>query len=334
MKAIYVKNPGNKYSLEIREVPKPKPGCGEVLIKVAAAGVNRADIMQAKGLYPPPPGASEILGLEVSGEIVSMGSFVYHHSEGDQVCALLTGGGYAEYVVASEKCLLRIPKGISLIEAASIPEVYFTIWSTLFVKARMRRFQNILIHGGASGIGTAAIQLCHALEHIVFTTAGSDEKCKRCLSLGAAIAINYNNEDFVEVIKKATRGRNVDVILDIIGGDYIQRNLEIAALNGKIINLNYQKGMTATVNFAPMLMKRLSLMANTLRSQTNEEKEFIAYHLLESVWPLFESGQIKPIIDQIYTFSDAQKAHNRLMKAQEHIGKVLLEPSERKSINP
>lgn len=326
MKEIHVKNPGKDYKLEVQEMPKPKPGSGEVLIKVAAAGVNRADISQAQGLYPPPPGASQILGLEVSGEIESMGSFVYHYKEGDKVCALLTGGGYAEYAIASDTCILPVPKGISLIDAASLPEVYFTVWANLFESARIRKYENVLIHGGASGIGTAAIQLCHALKNIVFTTAGSDAKCKACLSLGADIAINYHKEDFVEVLKKVTQGRNVDVILDIIGGDYIQKNLEIAAVNGRIVNINYQKGMTATVNFAPMLMKRLSMLATTLRSRPNREKEVICNALHREVWPLFESGKIKPVIDRIYSFSEAQKAHEHLMKGKDHIGKVLLTP--------
>jgi putative PIG3 family NAD(P)H quinone oxidoreductase len=323
MKAIRVENPGAEYRLVLEEAPQPAPGRGEVLIKVAAAGVNHADLAQAQGRYPPPPGASNILGMEASGEIVALGEGVRGFAAGDQVCALLAGGGYAEYCTASVECILPLPKDIGLVEAAGLPEVYFTVWANLFEAARLKPDERVLIHGGSSGIGTAAIQLCAAREHEVFTTAGTAEKCAACERLGANRAINYREEDFVEVVKAATGGHGADVILDMVGGDYIQRNVNTAAVWGRIVNIAYQSGMTATVNFGPVLMKRLSLLATTLRSRSNAEKGAIRDAVLHEVWPLIEGGKIKPVIDRIFPLADAQAAHRRMSKS-EHIGKILL----------
>ena len=322
MKAIEIANPGQAYALAVAETPTPSPGAGEVLIRNAAAGLNRADLAQAMGAYPPPPGASATLGMEVSGVIESVGAGVAQWKAGDAVCALLGGGGYAEYAVASEKCLLPVPKGVSLVDAAALPEVHFTVWTNLIDAARLKPGESVLIHGGSSGIGTAAIQLCAARGHKVFSTAASAQKCAAIAALGAQ-AINYKEQDFVAVVKDATGGRGVDVILDMVGGEYIQRNMSAAALWGRIVNIAYQSGMSATVNFAPMLMKRLSLLATTLRARSNDEKGAIRDAVLREVWPLIEAGRIKPIVDRIYPLAQAAEAHKR-MAGSEHIGKILL----------
>jgi putative PIG3 family NAD(P)H quinone oxidoreductase len=323
MKAIAIVNAGADYNLVIDDIEKPQPRAGEVLIRVAAAGVNHADLIQARGAYPPPPGAPQTLGLEVSGTIESLGENVAGFNVGDEVCALLAGGGYAEFVSVSELCVLPVPKGVSLIEAAALPEVHFTVWTNLMDAARLKPGESVLIHGGSSGIGTAAIQLCTARGHTAFTTAGSKDKCEACEKLGAKRAINYRDEDFVAVVKTETGGRGVDVILDMVGGDYIQRNLSAAAIWGRIVNIAYQKGMSAEVNFAPMLMKRLSLMATTLRARSNEEKGAIREALAREVWPLIEAGKIKPVVDRTFPLTEAQSAHACMAKS-EHIGKILL----------
>jgi len=242
---------------------------------------------------------------------------------GQPVCALLAGGGYAEYCTAPAGCLLPIPNGVSVIDAAALPEAYFTVWANVFMAARLQAAERVLIHGGASGIGTAAIQLCAARGHEVFTTAGTAEKCAVCERLGAQRAINYREEDFVEVVKQATGGSGVDVILDMVGGDYIQRNIGAAAVWGRIVNIAYQSGMTATVNFGPILMKRLSLLATTLRSRTNAEKAAIRDAVQREVWPLIEAGKVRPVIDGIVPLAEAQAAHARMAKS-EHTGKILL----------
>jgi putative PIG3 family NAD(P)H quinone oxidoreductase len=323
MKAIRVENPGAEYRLVLEETPQPAPGRGEVLIRVAAAGVNHADLAQAQGRYPPPPGASDILGMEVSGEIAALGEDVQAFREGDRVCALVAGGGYAEFCAAPVECVLSIPKGMDVIQAAALPEVFFTVWTNLFDTARLKPGERVLIHGGSSGIGTAAIQLCAARGHEVFTTAGTATKCEACETLGARRAINYREEDFVEVVKQATEGRGVDVTLDMVGGDYIQRNISAAAVWGRIVNIAYQSGMTAAVNFGPVLMKRLSLLATTLRSRTNAEKGAIRDAVLREVWPLIEAGKIKPVVDRLFPLAVAQSAHQR-MASSEHVGKIIL----------
>ena len=323
MRAIAVNNPAQGYVLALTEIARPVPSAGEVVIKVAAAGLNRADLAQAMGAYPPPPGAPSTLGLEVSGEVSEVGAGVTKWSVGDRVCALLGGGGYAEYAAVSEKSVLPVPKGVSLTEAAALPEVHFTVWTNLIDTARLKPGESVLIHGGSSGIGTAAIQLCAARGHKVFTTAGNAEKCAAITKLGATRAINYREADFVEVVKAETGGKGVDVILDMVGGEYIQRNMSAAALWGRIVNIAYQSGIQATVNFAPLLMKRLSLLATTLRARSNEEKGAIRDALLREVWPLINSGRIKPIVDRTFPLAEAGAAHARMAKS-DHIGKILL----------
>jgi NADPH2:quinone reductase len=257
---------------------------------------------------------------------VDLGPGAHAFARGDRVCALLGGGGYAEFCTVSEKCVLPVPAGVDIVDAAALPEVHFTVWTNLMDAARLKPGESILIHGGSSGIGTAAIQLCAARGHTVFTTAGNREKCEACERLGARRAINYRDEDFVEAIKKETGGRGVDVILDMVGGDYIQRNFSAAALWGRIVNIAFQSGMSANVNFAGMLMKRLTFMATTLRARSNEEKGAIRDALAREVWPLIDAGKVKPIVDRVFPLAEAQAAHKR-MATSEHIGKILLKVS-------
>jgi len=323
MYAIDVQNPGPDYALKLGETATPRPGPGEILVKTAAAGLNRADLLQAKGLYPPPPGAPLTLGLEVSGEVVEAGAGATPWKSGDRVCALLAGGGYAEYAIAAEECVLPVPQGIALVDAAALPEVFFTVWTNLFDTARAKAGESVLIHGGSSGIGTAAIQLCAANGLTVFATAGSVEKCSACKSLGAAHAINYRSQDFVEAVLGATGGKGVDVILDMVGGDYIEKNFRAAAVGGRIVNIAFQKGAKTSVDFSLMLRKRLTFAATTLRPRTNKEKGVIRDALAANVWPLIEAGKIKPVIDTTFPLADAQAAHARMAKS-EHVGKILL----------
>lgn len=325
MKAIATDNPGREYRLVLRELPLPRPGAGEVLIKVAAGALNRADLMQAQGLYPPPPGAPDTLGLEVSGRIVALGDGVTAFREGDAVCALLGGGGYAEYAVASELCILPLPAGVALEDAAALPEAYFTVWTNLFDSARIRPGESLLVHGGSSGIGTAAIQLMAARGHEVFATAGSAEKCAACIGLGAAHAINYREEDFAAVIRDATKGRGVDVILDMVGGDYVSRNLAVLARKGRIVNIAFQKGSKVELDLLPLLLRRLTLTGSTLRARSNEEKGEIRDALLKEVWPLFAAGSLRPVVDRVVPLGEAQAAH-AVMAAGGHIGKILVRP--------
>jgi NADPH2:quinone reductase len=325
MQAIAVEDQGPGYRLVLKEEAKPEPGPGEVLIKVAAAGLNHADLLQGKGHYPPPPGASEILGMEVSGTVAALGQDVSGVAVGDKVCALMAGGGYAEYAVVAASSTLPVPDALPLVDAAAFPEALFTVWTNLFDSARLRPGERVLVHGGTSGIGVNAIQLLSARGHEVFTTAGSDEKCKACIALGARRAINYKNEDFVAVIEQETGGKGVDVILDMVGGDYVQRNMAAAGMWGRIVNIAYQKGPKAEVNFIPMLRKRLSLMATTLRNRTRDEKAAIRDALLKEVWPLVAAGRIKPVVEARLPLAEAQKAH-ALMASSGHIGKILLIP--------
>lgn len=323
MKAIDVRDPGSQYKLVFTDAPNPRPGPGQILIKTAAAGLNRADLLQAKGLYPPPPGAPLTLGLEVAGEVAETGAGVTTVKAGDPVCALLTGGGYAEYAVAAQECVLPVPRGVALADAAGLPEALFTVWTNLYDSARLKPGERVLVHGGASGIGTTAIQLCAAQALTVFATAGSAEKCAACERLGASRAINYRSEDFVQVVRELTDGRGVDVILDMVGGTYIEKNFEAAAVQGRIVNIAFQAGATATVNFSAMLRKRLTFTATTLRSRSNAEKGAIRDALLQNVWPLIEAGKIRPVIDSRFPLAEAQAAHTR-MAAGGHIGKILL----------
>jgi NADPH2:quinone reductase len=323
MRAIQVENPGPDYRLVVAETPEPVLQGGEVLIKVAGAGLNRADLLQAKGLYPPPKGASPILGMEISGEIIECATDVREFKIGDKVCALVAGGGYAEFCTASQRCVLPVPRGMDLLHAAALPEALFTVWTNLFDSAHLAPGETALIHGGSSGIGTTAIQLCTALGHMVYATAGTPEKCAACERLGAAHAINYRNEDFVDVTIAATGGRGVDVILDMVGGDYIGRNLRALAPLGRLVNIAFQKGATAEVNFVPMLLKRLSFFATTLRGRSVDEKGVIRDALKDRVWPLMEDGRFRPVIDHTFPLAEAQMAHVR-MASSAHIGKILL----------
>lgn len=322
MRAITVANPGPAYTLALSQVEMPRLEPDKVLIKVAAAGLNRADLLQAKGKYPPPAGASNILGLEVSGVIADarLGS---GFCIGEPVVALLTGGGYGEFALADITCVLPLPNGVDPVAGASLPEALFTAWTNLVDAGQLKTGETVLVHGGSSGIGTAAIQLATALGAKVLTTAGGTDRCERCERLGAVTAIDHLTEDFVAAVLEATDGRGADVILDMVGGDYIGRNLAAAAPKGRIVNIAYQKGPIASVDFRPMLVKRLTLTATTLRGRSPEEKGAIRDALKKTVWPLIETGAIHPVIDSTYPLAEAGTAHARLAKGG-HFGKILL----------
>jgi NADPH2:quinone reductase len=301
----------------------PTPSANQVLIKVEAAGVNRPDVMQRKGLYPPPPGASDIPGLEVAGTIVALGDNIDHLNIGDRVCALVTGGGYAEYCLTSAALCLPVPEGLSFTQAAALPETFFTVWSNVFDRARLQPGETLLLHGGTSGIGTTAIQLANAFNAKVIVTAGSKAKCEFCLQLGADAAINYKEQDFVEEIKHLTDNQGVDVILDMIGGDYFPRNLKCMSNDARLVQIAIQNGPKAELNLLPVMLKRLTITGSTLRARDDDFKAAIAKQLLEKVWPLLESGSIKPVIHSTFVLTDAAKAH-QLMESSQHIGKIIL----------
>lgn len=323
MKAIAIREPGGPEVLEPREIATPEPGHGEILIKVAAAGVNRPDTIQRMGLYPPPPGSPETPGLEVAGEVAAIGPGVTLWKAGDRVCALVGGGGYAEYCVAHEAHALPVPKGLSMTEAAALPETFFTVWTNVFERGALKAGETFLVHGGTSGIGTTAIQLAHIFGARVIATAGSAEKCAACEKLGADAAINYRERDFVEEVKRVTDGRGADVILDMVGGDYIARNIQACATDGRIVSIAFLNGSVAEVNFMPVMLKRLTLTGSTLRPRSIEEKAALAATLKEKVWPLIEAGRVKPLVDTVFPLSDASKAH-ALMEKSSHIGKIVL----------
>ncbi len=325
MRYIQCEGQGGPEVLRLREGDMPTPAAGEVLIKVAAAGINRPDLFQCQGLYPPPADASPILGLEVAGEIVGLGeaSELSGWQPGDFVCALTNGGGYADYVVAPASQCLPVPAGLSMVEAAALPEACFTVWSNVFDRCRLQAGESFLVHGGSSGIGTTAIQMAVALGARVFTSAGSDEKCRACESLGAELAINYRQQDFVEPLLAATEGKGVDVILDMVGGDYIQRNLKLAARDGRIANIAFLRGAKAELNLLPVMVKRLTLTGSTLRPQSLAAKATIAQQLRDIVWPLISTGKIKPLIGAEFSLEQVQDAH-RLMLSSEHVGKIVL----------
>jgi NADPH:quinone reductase len=323
MKAIAIREPGGPEVLEPREIATPEPGHGEILIKVAAAGVNRPDTIQRMGLYPPPPGSPETPGLEVAGEVAAIGPGVTLWKAGDRVCALVGGGGYAEYCVAHEAHALPVPKGLSMTEAAALPETFFTVWTNVFERGALKAGETFLVHGGTSGIGTTAIQLAHIFGARVIATAGSAEKCAACEKLGADAAINYRERDFVEEVKRITDGRGADVILDMVGGDYIARNIQACATDGRIVSIAFLNGSVAEVNFMPVMLKRLTLTGSTLRPRSIEEKAALAATLKEKVWPLIEAGRVKPLVDTVFQLSDASKAH-ALMEKSSHIGKIVL----------
>jgi NADPH2:quinone reductase len=323
MTAIGIVSPGGPEVLVPEERPVPAPGAGEILVKVAAAGVNRPDVMQRKGLYPPPPGAPDIPGLEIAGTVVALGEGVTRWKIGDAVCALVVGGGYAEYCLAHESHALSIPAGISLTQAAAIPETFFTVWHNVFERGALKSGETLLVHGGSSGIGTTAIQLAKQFGARVFVTAGTDEKCESCRKLGADLAINYKTEDFVAETKKATGGKGADVILDMVGGDYIERNYEAAAVEGRIVQIAFQGSTKATVDFRRIMLKRLHHTGSTLRSRSVADKGLIAQAIAEKVVPLLAAGTVRPVMDSTFPLAEAAKAHAR-MESSAHIGKIVL----------
>ena len=314
---------GGPEMMRLAEGDSPQPKADEVLIRVMAAGVNRPDVMQRQGLYPAPADASAVLGLEVAGEITAIGRDVERWKVGDKVCALTNGGGYAEYVVAPAGQCLPIPAGMGVVEAAALPETFFTVWSNLVRRAGLKSGDVLLVHGGSSGIGTTAIQIASALGARVFVTAGSDEKCEACEQLGAERAVNYRVDDFVEVVKQATNGHGADVILDMVGGDYVDRNIKVAAHQGRIVNIAFLKGANVQVNLLPVMLKRLVLTGSTLRPEPPEVKAAIASDLETTVWPLLAEGKIRPQIAETFALQDVADAH-RLMESSSHIGKIVL----------
>ncbi len=323
MRFVDITRPGGPDVLRLADGPVPEAGQGEILIKVAAAGVNRPDVAQRLGTYPVPPAASPIPGLEVSGEVVACGDGATKFSAGDQVCALVNGGGYAEFVAVPDGQCLPIPDGLSNIEAAALPETYFTVWTNVFDRGALKSGESFLVHGGSSGIGTTAIQLAKSRGATVYATAGSAEKCRACEDLGADLAVNYREEDFVEVLKDVTDGRGVDVILDMVGGDYVPRNAELAALYGRIIIIATLRGKSSEISLIPILMKCLVVTGSVLRPRTDAEKAAIAASLLEHAWPLIEAGTVKPVIHSTFSLEDVAKAHE-LMESSKHIGKIVL----------
>lgn len=321
MRAVEISEPGGPGFLRLTERPVPTPGHGEILIKLAYAGVNRPDALQRAGSYAPPPTASDLPGLEGSGEVVALGDGVTDWAVGDMVCALLPGGGYAEYVTTPAAHALSIPEGMGMKEAACLPETYFTVWSNVFMRGGLTAGERFLVHGGSSGIGTTAIQLAHTLGARVFTTAGSDEKCEVCRDLGADVAINYREGDFVDVLKKEG---GAHLILDMVGGDYIPRNIQALADDGRMVHIAFLSGPKAELNFAQIMARRLTVTGSTLRPQSDAAKARIAGELRDKVWPLLDAGRIKPVMDQTFALADAAKAHAR-METSQHIGKIVLE---------
>ncbi len=324
MRAIEIVNIPTGNALQLAEYPLPSPAAHQVLIKVAAVGVNRPDLMQRQGVYPPPPGASEILGLEVAGTVVETGNDVTTLKTGDEVCALVTGGGYAEYCLASDACCLALPQGYSFVQAAALPETFFTVWSNVFDRGRLQPGETLLVHGGTSGIGTTAIQLANAFGSLVYVTAGSEEKCQRCIELGADYAIDYRQQDFVQVISDLTQNNGVDVILDMIGGDYFPRNLKSLAIEGRLVQIAIQNGAKSEINLWQIMAKRLTITGSTLRARDDDFKGGIARQLRDKVWPLLEAGSIAPVIDSVFPLAQAELAHAR-MTSNQHIGKIILE---------
>ena len=324
MKVIEISEYGDADVLKLTDRPIPDPASGEVLIRVAAAGLNRADVMQRNGHYPPPPGASDLLGLEVSGTVSATAPDVHDLSVGDEVCALLAGGGYAQYCTAPASSCLPIPKSLNLVESAAVPETFFTVWTNIFMRGKLKKGERLLVHGGTSGIGTTAIQLAKAFGAKVCATAGSDEKCDACVELGADLAINYREDDFVEKVKTWSNGQGVDVILDIVAGDYLAKNIKSLAVEGRLVIIATQGGLKSEINALPIMMKRLTVTGSTLRPRTVEQKSEIAQELREHAWPLLDNGSIKPVIDSIYPMHQVSDAHRRLDSGT-HIGKILLQ---------
>ncbi|WP_166359748.1 NAD(P)H-quinone oxidoreductase [Pseudomonas akapageensis] len=324
MTAIEITRPGGPEVLMPVQRPTPEPGPGEVLVRVQAAGVNGPDVLQRQGLYDPPAGASDIPGLEISGEVVALGSASSRFAIGDKVSALIPGGGYAEYAVADERTTLQLPKGLSLIEAAALPETFMTVWVNLFQRGQFKQGETLLIHGGASGIGTTATMLGKAFGAAkIITTVANEEHRQASLALGADVAINYQQADFVEAVMEATDGRGVDVIVDIIAGDYVARNFQAAAMNGRIVQIGVIKGAAKDLDLFPMLAKRLTHIGSTLRSRSPDEKAQIIAELEAQVWPLIQAGKLKPVIFETFKLEQARQAHE-LIDSGRHIGKIVL----------
>jgi NADPH2:quinone reductase len=324
MKAIIITHPGGPEVLQIAERPKPSCGPNEILVKVVAAGVNRPDVFQRKGNYPPPPGApQDIPGMDIAGVIAETGANVTRWKVGDKVCALVSGGGYAEYCPAPEGQCLPIPNNLTFNEAAALPETFFTVWSNVFDRGALKKGESLLVHGGSSGIGVAAIQIANTLGSTVYVTAGSDEKCRFCEELGAAKAINYNTEDFKKVIAQITNGKGVDVILDMIAGDYTPANIQSLAEDGRLVMINTMKGKDVQIDLSLVMRKRQVITGSTLRSRDTAFKSAIARSLEYIIWPLLASGEIKPVIHSIFSAEEAAKAH-QLMESNTHMGKIIL----------
>ena len=323
MMCVEISTFGGPGVLRMVERPDPVPGTGEVLIDVAAAGVNRPDVMQRRGAYPPPAGASDLPGLEVSGTVVAAGDGTAGWHEGDRVCALVAGGGYATRCVAPARQCLPIPEGVDLVAAAAIPETFFTVWSNVFDRGRLQAGESALFHGGSSGIGTTAIQLAAARGARVFATAGTDDKCRACEALGAERVINYRTTDFVAAIRSLTDGRGVDLILDIVGGSYTPRNLASLAMDGRLVQIGLMESESTTIDLRRVLGRRLTLTGSTLRPRSVEEKAAIAHALVEHVWPLVERGAVRPVVYRTFRLEEAASAH-ALMESGEHIGKIVL----------
>lgn len=323
MRAVIAEGSGGPEVLKLVERPVPQPGEGEILVRIKAAGINRPDVAQRQGAYPPPPGASDILGLELAGEVAALGPNAKRFRQGDKVMALVAGGAYAEYAVVHETNALPVPDGLSWEEAGAVPETYFTVWTNAFERGGLKAGETLLLHGGTSGIGTTAIQLAKAFGAKVIATAGSGDKCDACIRLGADVAVNYREQDFVTVVKEATGGRGADVILDMVGGDYIPRNHEAAAQDGRIVQIAFLKGSKVEIDFRRLMLKRLTHTGSTLRSRTVAEKAAIAQALETKVLPLLAEGRCKPVMDSTFAFEDVAKAHAR-MDGGEHIGKIVL----------
>jgi putative PIG3 family NAD(P)H quinone oxidoreductase len=323
MRAIEIKHPGGPEVLVPARRPVPRPEAGEVLIRVAAAGVNRPDVLQRQGTYAPPPGTTDLPGLEVAGEIAAIGPETARWKVGDRVTALVAGGGYAEFCAAPGPQCLPIPGKLDMIEAAALPETFFTVWTNVFERGRLKAGERFLVHGGSSGIGTTAIQLARRFGAQVFATAGSADKCFKCRELGASVAIDYKTEDFVQVVERETGGRGIDLILDMVGGDYINRNLQCLAVEGRLVQIAFLKGAKVEVNFASLMMKRQTITGSTLRPRSVGEKGAIARALEERVWPMVAAGEVRPLIHATFPLEGAADAH-RLMESSAHLGKIVL----------
>ena len=328
MRAVEISTPGSPDVLRVVDRPRPVPAPGEVLVRVAAAGVNRPDVLQRLGKYAPPPGASDLPGLEVAGHVEAVAPAAdgapARWAEGDAVCALVAGGGYAEYCVVPMAQCLPVPAGLSLVQAAALPETFFTVWTNVFERGRLQAGETLLVHGGSSGIGTVAIQLARALDARVFATAGSAEKCAACLALGASAAVNYRESNWVAALKTATEGRGVDVILDMVGGDYTPRNLELLADDGRLVQIAFLKSSKVEIDLMPVMRRRLTITGSTLRPQSVAAKGAIAQALEARIWPLLAAGTVAPVIHAVLPLAQAADAH-RMMEEGRHIGKIVLD---------